>query len=97
MEQRNDNVIDMVTKKTKEEKFKKKAELIKDIAITRATSQMQDSRTLAIAAGVGLIQGLKYGGSLKRGIKAWAATTTVLVGSNIVSGIIDNIDEIKKA
>lgn len=57
------------------------------------TAQVTDSETLGVAACVGIIQGLKYAGSMKRGVMAGAATLAVLGTVNGVRTVIDNRDK----
>ena len=92
-----DNVIEMETSGTKEEVIKRRAEMIKDIAIDSALGQLQDVKTFQWGAAIGLYQGLKYRGNLSQGIKAGIATIAVVTGCNVISNLINNIDEIKKA
>lgn len=50
--------------------------------------------TIGVAAGVGIIQGLKYAGSMKRGVVAGAATLAVLGTVNGIRNVIVNKDKI---
>lgn len=72
-----------------------KAKIVGDIAMDAAMKQIGDQKTITLALGVGLIQGLKYNGSLKRGIKAGLATMGVVAGANVVMNIAKNWDVIK--
>jgi hypothetical protein len=92
------NVIDMETEKGKKDKerFLKKAIKIKEIAKKSALKQMGNPQTAQIAIGVGLYQGLKYGGNLKRGLKGGLAAYGVTVGASVVTNLINNIDFINE-
>lgn len=93
----NENVINMGTGGTKEEVLKKRLGIVKTIAVDSTMAQLQEVKTWQLAAGVGLWQGLKYRGNLGQGLKAGLATVVVTTGVNIVSNVIKNIDNIKKA
>ena len=56
-----------------------------------------DKRTLEGAAAVGIVQGLKYNGSLKNGIKSGVAVAGVTGVLNGVLTVAENWDLIKKA
>lgn len=75
--------------------IKRKAEIVGRIAMNSAMSQLSEGSTYSWALGAGLIQGLKYNGSLKRGIKAGLATMGVVVAANVVRNIALNWDTIK--
>jgi hypothetical protein len=81
----------------KMDKYKGKAELIGKIAKRSTRVMLEDGKTYSLAVGIGLVQGLKYNGSFKRGAKAGAATMGVMVGANIIQNIVINLDEIKRA
>ena len=50
-----------------------------------------------LACGVGLYQGLKYGGSLARGVKAGIAVLGAFGTANGVSNILANRDAINRS
>jgi hypothetical protein len=79
------------------DEYKNKAILVREIAKGSTIAVLEDSKSYTLAAGVGLMQGLKYNGSFKRGIKAGTATMGAMVGVNIIQNIVVNLDEIKKA
>ena len=83
--------------KEKVESFKRKAIVIRDISISSMMQIMEDQKTHTVAAGVGLIQGLKYGGSLSRGIKGGIAAYGVMIGANVIHNVIQNREVIRKA
>lgn len=93
----NDKIINMEALNKKEEVWKRKFKLIKEIAVDSATSQLQDVRTYQWAAGIGLYQGLKYRGNFGQGVKAGLASVVVFTGSNIVVNLVNKWDEIKDA
>lgn len=92
-----DKIIDFEPRRTKDEVFKGKFGLIKDIAISSAMMQLQDVKTFQAGAIIGLYQGLKYRGNFGQGMKAGLATVGVITGLNVVTNLIKNVDEIKKA
>ena len=61
-----------------------------------ALKQLKQDETYVIGASVGLYQGLKYNGSVVRGIKAGAATAVGLAVVNGVRNVIVNWDKIKR-
>lgn len=67
----------------------KKLEKVKFVAQTfadGAVAQLKEPVTIGLAAGVGLIQGFKYNGSVKRGINGGIA---ILVVYGIVGGYMN--------
>lgn len=83
--------------KNKMEKYKGKAMIIGEIVGKSTKVVLEDSKTYGLAVGVGLMQGLKYNGSIKRGTKAGLATVGAMVGANIIQNVVINIEAIKKA
>lgn len=81
----------------KMDKYKGKVNLVGQIVKQSTRVMLEDGKTYSLAVGVGLVQGLKYNGSFKRGAKAGVATMGVMVGANIIQNIVINLDEIKKA
>jgi hypothetical protein len=92
-----DKVIDVETLGTRDDVLKRRLSMVKDIAKDSALIQIRDVKTFQWAAGIGLYQGLKYRGSLKQGLKAGVATIVVVTGCNIISNVINKIDDIRKA
>ena len=88
-------IIDQEPEKTKEDKLKKKMELVKKIAIKSTWNQLEQPDTYKWAAGIGLYQGLKYGGSVTRGLKGSFATVVVMTGANIINNLVKHKDDIK--
>lgn len=78
------------------EKLAKKGKAAGDIALSSAMRQISNQQTLNVAVGVGLIQGLKYNGNFKRGVKAGLVTVGVYAGMNAVTNVAENWDYIKK-
>jgi hypothetical protein len=78
-------------------KLQRQAKVIGSIAAQSARVILEDEKSYALAGTVGLIQGLKYNGSIKRGMKAGVATMSVMVGANIIQNLVHNIDVIKNA
>ena len=81
----------------KDNVFKRKAGVIKDIAKLSVSSQVRDVKAHTSAATVGLVQGLKYNGDLKRGIKAALVTEVVYLGTRLTNNIVTNWEVIKDA
>lgn len=81
----------------KESKFKRRVDMIKDISIGSIKIQAQDSITCSVAITAGIIQGLKYEGSFKRGVKAGFLVYGVIIGYAVVLNLSKNIEEIKNA
>lgn len=67
-----------------------------DIALSAAMTQIGDRATAQIAIGAGIMQGLKYRGNFKRGIKAGLVTYGVIAGTNAIMNVASNWDVIKK-
>ncbi len=79
------------------EDFKRKGKVACTIAVGAAIKQMGDRSTVKWALGIGLIQGLKYSGNFKRGVKAGLATYGAIAGANAVMNVAVNWDTIKKS
>jgi hypothetical protein len=90
-----DNVIDMNPEKARDEKIKKRWGLVKKIAMASTWEQLEQAETWKWSAGIGLYQGLKYGGSVSRGLKGSVATVAVMTGARIVTNLVQHKDEIK--
>lgn len=84
-----------ITKETVE-MLKRKGKLIGDIAVSSVMKEIANETTVKMGVGVGLLQGLKYNGNLKRGVKAGLTTVGVVAGMNAVMNIASNWDNIKK-
>lgn len=78
------------------EKLKRCSLKAADIAVSAAMKQMGDKATTQIAIGAGIMQGLKYRGNFKRGVKAGLVTYGVIAGANTVMNVASNWDLIKK-
>lgn len=61
-----------------------------------AKSQLKQEWVYSMAVVVGLSQGLKYTGSLKRGIIGGAATLGAIAVANGVYNVVSYWDELKK-
>lgn len=77
--------------------IKRKAKVIKDIAVMSVKGTLKDPWTYAAGGSIGLQQGLKYKGDFKAGGKAGLATVAVLAGVNVAGNIIGNMEVIKEA
>lgn len=78
-------------------KIRRQVDMIKQISIGSIKIQAQDKITCSISVSAGIIQGLKYEGSFKRGIKAGVAVYAVIIGSAVVLNLSKNIEAIKNA
>lgn len=59
--------------------------------------QLEQEWTIGTAAAIGLQQGLKYNGNIKRGVKGGAAVLGVMYVANGLNNVIGHRREIKKA
>ena len=82
--------------KSKMESLQKKAKVAGKIFGEAFLVQMGSEATLTVGVAAGLHQGLKYNGSVKRGVKAAAATMGVMCALNGVLNVYNNIDVIKE-
>ena len=78
------------------ESLQKKAKVAGKLFGDAFLVQMGSETTLTMGVAAGLHQGLKYNGSVKRGVKAAAATMGVMCAVNGVLNVYNNIDVIKK-
>lgn len=78
------------------EKLKRQGIKVADIAVTSAMNTIANNNSLKVSVGVGLMQGLKYRGNFKRGVKAGVTTMGVLVGIDVVTNVAGNWELIKK-
>jgi hypothetical protein len=90
-----ENVIEMNPEKTREERIKKRWGLVKKIAVASTWEVLEQPETYKWSAGIGLYQGLKYGGSVSRGLKGGVATIAVMAGAKFVNNLVQHKDEIK--
>ena len=82
--------------KSKMESLQKKAKVAGKLFGDAFLVQMGGEATLTMGVAAGLHQGLKYNGSVKRGVKAAAATMGVMCALNGVLNVYNNIDVIKE-
>ena len=78
------------------ESLQKKAKVAGKIFGEAFLVQMGSETTLTMGVAAGVRQGLKYNGSVKRGVKAAAATMGVMCALNGVLNVYNNIDVIKE-
>lgn len=93
---------DIFTQKTievnaKREKLKRQVNTLGRIAVKSAGLQLKQGHTYVTAGTVGLVQGLKYGGDFKRGIKAGIVSVGVLATVNAVANVAEKWDYIKNS
>lgn len=91
------NIFNIEAETTRDEAFKRKAKIIGEIALGSAMLLMEDKKTHMFAIGVGLMQGLKYKGSLTNGIKGGLAGYGALIMANAIQNIVANRESIKDA
>ena len=60
-----------------------------------ALSQLKREETLMVSAAAGIIQGLKYTGSIKRGVTAAVTVAATLSAVNGIHNVMLNMDKIK--
>ena len=65
-----------------------KAKLVVSLFHYGGMNQLEQDWVIGTAAGIGLMQGLKYNGSIKRGVKASAATLGVMYVANGFNNVI---------
>lgn len=90
-------ILDMNTGGTRDEALKRKAKVVGEIAMNSTIVLMEDTKTHMFAAGIGLMQGLKYKGSLSNGIKGGLAAYGALIVANTIQNVVHNRDTIKDA
>lgn len=78
------------------ESLQKKAKVAGKLFGDAFLVQMGSESTLTMGVAAGVSQGLKYNGSVKRGVKAAAATMGVMCALNGVLNVYNNIDVIKE-
>ena len=61
-----------------------------------AKEQLKQQWTFGAGVAVGLSQGLKYNGSIKRGVNSGLATIIVIAAANGFSELMNNWDKIKE-
>lgn len=78
-------------------KFLRKAKVIGELFGKGVAMQFESDSAMALAGVVGLYQGLKYRGSLARGVKASVAVVAVLGTVDGIRMVIKNREFIKSA
>lgn len=73
-----------------------KVKFVGTVFVGGCKEQLKQPWVIGTAAGIGLSQGLKYNGSIKRGITGSVATITVLCAANGVYNIVTFWDKIKE-
>lgn len=74
----------------------KRISLIGDVFTEGFKKQALHETTTELALTVGLVQGLKYNGSLKRGLTSGAVTIGVVSAITGLKSVVTNWDTIKK-
>ena len=75
----------------------RRAKMIKEIVKSRGSAVLTKPDNYVWSGAVGLIQGLKYNGSLKTGIKGAVGGLGTILAVDIVANIANNYKEIKDA
>ena len=78
-------------------KNKRRAKIIKKIVTSRTSSVLTNPENYVWSGAVGLMQGLKYSGNLKSGIKGAAGGLGTILLVDLLANIAVNVDEIKDA
>lgn len=86
------NYVEQIKEEVRTSAYFKTAKDVKNIFVDSAMKQISDENTIMLAAIIGLSQGLKYNGNLKRGVKAGAATLMVLGSVNGVANVLKNAE-----
>lgn len=73
----------------------KTAKVVGKVFMAGFKTQLAEESTLATGVTIGVMQGLKYNGNVKRGVKAGLATVGVFATANGVKSVMSNIDYIK--
>lgn len=73
-----------------------KANFVGQVFIGGVKKQLEQEWVWETAAAIGLYQGLKYTGSIKRGIVGGVAALAVISGANGMSNVVAYWDKIKK-
>ena len=76
---------------------KSQLEVAAVIAKDSIKAQLMEEHTWAVATGFGIYQGLKYNGSVKRGLGTGVAILGIVSGVNAVRNIVGSWSLIKKA
>ena len=95
---RKEVIIEIESKKNpKRDKLKRQIRNARIIALASVGKQLTAGHTYSAAATVGIVQGMKYGGNFKRGIKAGLVTVGVLCTVNAVANVADKWEDIKNS
>lgn len=73
-----------------------KVKFVKTVFIGGCKEQLKQSWVIGTAAGIGLSQGLKYNGSIKRGVIGSTAAIVVLCTANGIYNVVTFWDKIKE-
>ena len=82
--------------KSKMDKLQKQAKMTGQLFMMGFSNTFKGEENIQVAAAVGLYQGLKYNGSVKRGLKAAGATMGVIATINGTLAVMSNMDIISK-
>ena len=91
-----DNVT-FVNFKKEDSKLTRRAKIINKIVTSRSEAVLTKPDNYVWAGAVGLIQGLKYKGDLKTGIKGAVGGLSTILAVDVLANIAVNKDEIKDA
>jgi len=76
-------------------KIGEKAKIVGTIICDAFAQELTNEGTVGLSAAIGLYQGLKYGGNLKRGITGGMAVYVTFSAIRAVRNIMDNKDYIR--
>ena len=89
------NEVIELKERVKGSKYVRKAKVARDLFIEAAGKGLADPTTIETAATMGLWNGFKYKGNLKRGIGATATTFMVIAGVHGTINVAVNWDKVK--
>ena len=86
-----------VTFDKEDSKNKRRAKMIKKIVTSRTSTVLTKPENYVWSGAIGLIQGLKYSGSLKTGIKGAVGGLGTILLVDVLANVAVNADKIKDA
>jgi len=91
------NEVIELKERMKVNKYVRKAKVAADLFMEAAGKSVGDPTTIETAATMGLWNGFKYKGNLKRGVASTVTTFLVIGGVHGTINVITNWDEVKNA
>ena len=83
--------------KEEDSKLTRRAKIIKKIVTSRSEAVLTKPENYIWSGAVGLIQGLKYNGNLKNGIKGAVGGLGTILVVDVLANVAVNVDKIKDA